>query len=63
MQLIVASYAIGVSLLPVTDGLVFAIFQTVYWLPVGCGTAYLSSMTARRRRSRLADSLLRESSA
>jgi hypothetical protein len=60
MLLIVASYAIGVSLLPVTDGLVFAGFQTVYWLPVGCGCAYLSSKAARRRQTRLAARLAGE---
>jgi hypothetical protein len=52
--LTIASYAIGASLLPVTDGLVFAGFQTVYWIPIGCGAAYLSSAHERRRRSRLA---------
>jgi hypothetical protein len=57
MLLTVASYAIGISLLPVTDGLVFAVFQTVYWLPVGCGCAYLSSKAARRGRLRLAQRL------
>jgi hypothetical protein len=51
MPLVVASYLIGILLLPVTDGIVFAVVQTVYWLPAGCGTAYLVSQASRRLRA------------
>lgn len=50
MPLVVASYLIGILLLPVTDGIAFAVLQTIYWLPVGCGTAYLVSRAERRLR-------------
>lgn len=51
MPLVVASYLIGILLLPVTDGIMFAVVQTVYWLPVGCGTAYLVARAGRRLRA------------
>ncbi|MGV3617609.1 MAG: HAAS signaling domain-containing protein [Fimbriimonas sp.] len=51
MPLVVTSYVTGVLLLPVTDGLVFALVQTLYWIPVGCGTAYLASQTGRKLRA------------
>jgi hypothetical protein len=54
MPLILTSYLIGVLLLPVTDGLLFAMVQTFYWLPVGCATAYLASTACRQRRRFLA---------
>lgn len=52
MPMILVSYIIGILLLPVTDGLIFAVVQSVYWLPVGYAFAHLSSSLARRARLR-----------
>lgn len=45
--LAVFSYAIGLLLLPVTDGVILAILQLAYWLPMASLTAHL---TRYRRR-------------
>jgi hypothetical protein len=58
--LTIVSFFVGISLLPVTDGLVFAIFQTAYWLPVGCGCAYWSSQLGRKSRARYAQKLIHQ---
>lgn len=55
----IVSYIIGIMLLPMTDGLVFAVFQTVYWLPVGCMTALATHRLDRKRRKKRADRLWR----
>lgn len=60
MPIILVSFFIGVLLLPITDGLIFAIFQAVYWLPVGCGAAYLSARQLRRFRFRRARRIMSE---
>jgi len=52
VHIAIVSYIIGILLLPMTDGLVFAIFQTVYWLPVGCLAALAAHRLDRRRRKR-----------
>lgn len=49
--IILVSYTIGVLLLPVTDGLLFAIVQLLYWLPLGCASAYLTRRTIRRKQA------------
>ena len=54
MPLIIFSFILGILLLPVTDGLMFAIVQAVYWLPIGCGAAALSSRFAARERRKQA---------
>lgn len=51
MPLVVVSYLIGILLLPVTDGIVFAVLQTIYWLPMGCGAAFLTERASRRLRA------------
>lgn len=45
--LILISFVMGALLLPVTEGLLFALFQVAFWLPVGCLTAHFSSKLAR----------------
>ncbi len=52
MPIIVSSYLIGALLLPSTEPLLFAVVQTLFWLPVGVFSAYLSSWIARVRRER-----------
>lgn len=54
MPMILVSYIVGVLLLPVTDGLIFAVLQSVYWLPVGCLFAGLSAARLRKVRAKLA---------
>lgn len=57
IQIAIVSYIIGILLLPVTDGLVFAVFQTVYWLPVGCLMSFLSHRLDRNRRAKAASKM------
>lgn len=60
VHITIVSYIIGILLLPMTDGLVFALFQTVYWLPVGCLAAYMSHTIDRKRRQKRADRIVLE---
>lgn len=53
--LILISFVMGALLLPMTEGLLFALFQVAFWLPVGCLTAYVSSNRARSRNCRTLD--------
>lgn len=50
LPLILCSFAAGVCLLPVTEGVLFALLQLVLWLPAGIGTAHVSSLVARAAR-------------
>ncbi len=52
--LIFYSFVMGALLLPKTEGLLYALFQIAFWLPVGCLTAYLSSLRTRKLRLRAA---------
>lgn len=45
--LIILSFVMGALLLPMTEGLLFALFQVAFWLPVGCFTAFVSSNLSR----------------
>jgi len=45
--LILASFLFGCGLLPNTEGLLFAIWQLIFWLPVAALCAYLSSTLVR----------------
>lgn len=56
LPLILCSFAVGALLLPATEGLLFALFQIAFWLPVGCLTAFLSSKSSRGCRRRDYDS-------
>src|SRR5262249_29218099 len=49
---IFGSFLMGCVFLPNTEGLLFAIWQLVFWLPVGCLMAHLSSKVARRSRAK-----------
>lgn len=53
--MILVSYAIGTLLLPVTDGVLFATLQLVYWLPIGCSFAAISHVLHRRVRKARAE--------
>jgi hypothetical protein len=57
--LILFSFLIGALLLPVTDGILFAMLQLVYWLPVGCLSAHVTSTWLRSRRNRAYDEWIR----
>ena len=37
------TFVLGIQLLPTTEGLMLALFQLFYWLPVGCFTAHLAA--------------------
>ncbi len=51
LPLILGSFAIGALLLPMTEGILFALFQLVFWLPVGCACAHVTSMFVRQARA------------
>ncbi|ODU53338.1 MAG: hypothetical protein BGO01_00390 [Armatimonadetes bacterium 55-13] len=50
VPLILCSFAVGALLLPVTEGLLFALIQLTFWLPVGAFVARISSQLARADR-------------
>ncbi|HVT12928.1 MAG TPA: hypothetical protein VHE55_11740 [Fimbriimonadaceae bacterium] len=52
MPIILYSFVIGALMLPMTEGLLFALFQVVYWIPVGALAAHVGMVMAARRRSR-----------
>ncbi len=45
-----ASAAVGVTLRPHTEGLTFAAFQLLFWLPAGCLTAGVTASLRRQFR-------------
>jgi hypothetical protein len=47
IPLILCSFVLGALMLPVTETLLFALFQIAFWLPVGCLTAHVSSHSSR----------------
>lgn len=53
--LILISFVMGALLLPMTEGLLFALLQVAFWLPAGCLTAHLSSKSARSWRCKAHD--------
>ncbi len=52
LGIVLCSFLLGSLLIPNTSGLLYAVFQTVFWLPVGCLAAYLASSIRRKRRQR-----------
>jgi hypothetical protein len=51
--LIMASVGAGLQMLPYREGLYFALFQLLFWLPAGCLSASLAatfSLSCRRHR-------------
>ncbi len=52
MIMALGCFLMGLMLLPQTTALVFAVLLTIYWLPVGCLTAHLSSSMLRWKRRR-----------
>ncbi len=55
LPITIYSLVIGALLQPMTEGLVYALFQIAFWLPVGCLTAHVSSNLARMKRMRAYD--------
>lgn len=55
---ILAAFVTGSLLLPNTEGLLFGVWQVVFWLPAGCCTAHLASSFARRKRARQAEGVV-----
>lgn len=52
MPIIVISFLVGSTMLPNTEGILCAVIQAVFWLPVGCLCAHLSSLHSRKKRLR-----------
>jgi hypothetical protein len=50
VPLIFCSFAVGACLLPVTEGVLFALVQLFLWLPAGALTAHVVSMLSRSSR-------------
>ncbi|MBC8100960.1 MAG: hypothetical protein H7Z41_00030 [Cytophagales bacterium] len=50
MPLIVFTLVLGALVLPTREGLLLALFQLVFWLPVGCLVAHAAGPLAWRRR-------------
>lgn len=53
---VLSAFSLGCLLLPNTTGLLFALIQTVFWLPAGCLAAHLTSTFARHRRAKTKES-------
>lgn len=49
--LILCSFAVGACLLPVTEGVLFALIQLFVWLPTGTLIAHVTSVLARSGRA------------
>jgi hypothetical protein len=47
---VVASTAVGLVMLPQTEGLIFALFQLLFWLPAGCLSALGTASLVRQHR-------------
>ena len=47
------TFILGMQLLPTREGLLLALFQLCYWLPVGCLTAHMAAHLTIRRRCRM----------
>lgn len=47
------SFVFGALMLPMTEGLLFALFQVVYWIPAGAVAAHIGMCLAARRRIRI----------
>jgi hypothetical protein len=50
--ILLATFVMGCFLLPNTYGLVYALSQIAFWLPVGCSMAYMTSTIARKKRAK-----------
>ncbi len=50
--LILLTFVVGTLMLPLTEGLLFAMLQLLWWIPAGTLTAHVASALARRRRLR-----------
>lgn len=46
------AFTLGMQLLPTSEGLLLALFQLFYWLPVGCLMAHVAAQRIIRRRCR-----------
>jgi len=53
---VLSAFSLGCLLLPNTTGLLFALIQTVFWLPAGCLAAQLTSTFARHKRAKTKES-------
>ncbi len=50
--IIIYSFVFGALMLPMTEGLLFALFQVVYWIPSGIAASFVGTSIAARRRIR-----------
>jgi hypothetical protein len=52
LPIVIYSFFVGALMLPMTEGLLFALFQVVYWIPSGAVAAHIGMSLAARRRNR-----------
>lgn len=52
LPILVYSFIVGTLLLPVRTGVLFALFEAAFWLPVGAGMAYAAACVRRARVAR-----------
>lgn len=52
MPIVIYSFVVGSFMLPITTGLLFGLFQAVFWIPVGCLAASVGTTYAQRRAIR-----------
>lgn len=52
MPIVLYSFVMGVLTLPQTAGVLFALFQLAYWLPVGALAAWIANYVVAGRRAR-----------
>lgn len=52
MPIVIYSFVVGSFMIPITTGLLFALFQAVYWIPIGCLAAAIGTTYAQRRAVR-----------
>jgi hypothetical protein len=52
LPLIVYSFVVGTLILPITSGLIFALFQVAFWVPLGCACAAFGSLAGKAFRTR-----------
>lgn len=52
MPIVIYSFVVGSFMTPITTGLLFALFQAVYWIPAGCFASTLGATYGQRRAVR-----------
>lgn len=57
MPILIYSFVVGALMLPMTEGLLFALFQVCFWIPVGMLFANIGAAMSTRKRCRVGGAL------